>query len=158
MKKWFAFYGCLLAVLLAFGCSTSIFDGIIGNDDDVDNGDTSIQLVWDKGGVNGSGAEEVTAINNPSWSHSGINYSVNTSMWPSNGENLNGYACFFIIRDNEAHGGKFEWIRSNTNYRDWKNLRDGYGGHRVPNSGEQVAFCVLSLDRQERSSVIFWTW
>ena len=70
-------------------------------------------------------------------------------------------ACLFVMdEDGRWIGGKFEWISSSRDTREFTNIHDGYNGwslRDVPNPTE-VAFVVFRKDGKKRSNILAATW
>ena len=107
-----------------------------------------------------------------SWSTRGIRYTCE-APWPKSGEKgTASYSCFFIRRGGASrrlpdggeggqawHGGKFDWARTGRGQtREWRNVFDGYRGHKAPRKGDRVGFCLLKLDGRERTDLATWVW
>jgi len=122
-----------------------------------------ITLKWSKGGVNGSNAkyDEVAVLRDVKWSTSKITYSVDILHWPLTGEKDTRSICCLFIKDADGiyQGGKWDWARSGKNQtRDFHNIQTGYGGHRMPIAGDEVAFCLITKDAKKMSSIATWIW
>lgn len=85
----------------------------------------------------------------------------NLGAWGIPYEVPDGIACLFVkTSDGEWVGGKFEWISSSRETREFTNIREGYNGwnlRNVPNPCE-VAFLVFRKDGKRRSNVISGLW
>ena len=64
-------------------------------------------------------------------------------------------ACLFVRVGGAWRGGKFDWISTSRNSRDFKNIREGYNGWRgdAIERAEAFAFVIISKDGRKRSNV-----
>ena len=121
-------------------------------------------LNWTFGGVNASGAKQSgVVISGLSCSRSGLSfrYVKNLSAWGRSNSQAADLACLFVQRsDGRWVGGKFDWISSSRQSRDFANVYGGYDGWTlagVPNPCP-VAFVIVSTDGRRRSNVLVGTW
>ncbi len=121
-------------------------------------------LHWEYGGVDGSGA----ALDSPRISSLSSNsemfsfkYVVDLSGWGLSHTDAGALACLFVKEtDGVWRGGKFDWISSSRNTREFKHLIEGYNGwtlSRTPNPCE-IAFVIVDRNLSKRSNVIKGTW
>lgn len=92
----------------------------------------------------------------------GFKYISDLSGWGySYGDYSGALACLFVCdNDGKWVGGKFDWISSSRNTRDFNNVYSGYNGwslSNVPNPCP-VAFVIVSKDGKKRSNVITAIW
>ena len=108
-------------------------------------------------GPNGGRAAVTESLENLKIDSHKISYTLSkgTEGWqPHNAaqKNCNQYACFFVLRDGLFQGGKFDWSTYSRKTRELKNIRGGYTGGIVPNSGETVWFCFMDLNGKNRTN------
>lgn len=119
------------------------------------------QLNWSCGGTNGSGALLSTVrisnlvVNKPK--SLTINWDVGMADWGYSTTSADGIACLFCKVNGKWLGGKFEWISTSRQYRDLKNIREGYAQWKASylNTSE-FAFVVLNKSATKRSNVIYF--
>ncbi len=65
-------------------------------------------------------------------------------------------ACFFVRIDGKWQGGKFDWISTSRLSRDFKNVREGYGGwdKNAVLKASEYAFVIVSADGKKRTNII----
>lgn len=118
-------------------------------------------LNWSWGGFNGKAAKPVDGCEIGS-----LKVSENlTYKWVRGGcEKLGAtsrddydhtLACFFVRIGGKWQGGKIDWISTSRTSRDFKNVRDGYGGWRKDaiEAADAYAFVICSKDGKRRSNV-----
>lgn len=119
-------------------------------------------LEWAWGGFNGKNAKPVEGVEIGSLkvTADGMSY-----KWVKGGcEQLGAasrddydhtLACFFVRIGGKWQGGKIDWISTSRTSRDFKNVRDGYGGWRKDaiEAAEAFAFVICSKDGKRRSNV-----
>ena len=68
-------------------------------------------------------------------------------------------ACFFVRIGGKWQGGKWEWISTSRTTRDFKNVREGYGGWRKDaiEVADAYAFVICSSDGKRRSNVALFS-
>lgn len=68
-------------------------------------------------------------------------------------------ACLFVRIGGKWQGGKWEWISTSRTTRDFKNVRDGYGGWRKDaiEAAEAYAFVIVSDDGKRRTNVALFS-
>ena len=68
-------------------------------------------------------------------------------------------ACLFVRIGGKWQGGKWEWISTSRTTRDFKNVRDGYGGWRKDaiEVAEAFAFVICSSDGKKRTNVALFS-
>ena len=68
-------------------------------------------------------------------------------------------ACLFVRVGGKWQGGKFDWISTSRLSRDFKNVKDGYGGWRKDaiEAAEAYAFVICSKDGKRRSNVALFS-
>lgn len=59
--------------------------------------------------------------------------------------------------ESKFSGGKFDWISQSRKTRDFKNIKDGYGGwpKNAIDTAKEVAFCIVSSNGKKRTNWIF---
>lgn len=67
--------------------------------------------------------------------------------------------ALFCKLDGKWQGGKFDWISTSRLSRDFKNVKDGYGGWRKDaiEAAEAFAFVICSKDGKRRSNVALFS-
>jgi len=88
-------------------------------------------------------------------------YVSDLSTWGYPPMECGGVACLFV-RNNRGRwvGGKFDWISSSRQSRDFNNIYGNYNGWTladVPNPCP-VAFVIVSTDGRRRSNVLVGSW
>lgn len=65
-------------------------------------------------------------------------------------------ACAFYWDGSRWVGGKFDWVSTSRTYRDFENIRTGYGGWDAVAffRATKHAFCIVSVDGKKRSNLI----
>ena len=89
------------------------------------------------------------------WSWGGFNGKNATSR-----EDADHTICaLFCKLDGKWQGGKFDWISTSRLSRDFKNVKDGYGGWRKDaiEAAEAFAFVICSKDGKRRSNVALFS-
>lgn len=123
----------------------------------------ALQLDFRYGGFKGGGAKEVPGCRIGSFRMSldGMSY-----RWLSGGCEALGatsredydhtVACAFFWDGNKWVGGKFDWVSTSRTYRDFENIRTGYGGWDAVSffRATKHAFCIVSADGKKRSNLI----
>ncbi|NLB69045.1 MAG: hypothetical protein GX804_05110 [Lentisphaerae bacterium] len=119
---------------------------------------------WNFGGVKGGGAsQQGVQISGLSLSPGGLSFKYNTNLsaWGMSHGQIGALACLFVQNSSgQWVGGKFDWISSSRNTRDFHNVYSGYNGWSlagVPNPCN-AAFVIISPDGKKRSNVITGTW
>ena len=88
-------------------------------------------------------------------------YVRDLSAWGYSSTALGGVTCLFVQNEKgQWVGGKFDWISSSRQSRDFANIYGGYDGWTlagVPNPCP-VAFVIVSPDGRQRSNVLTGTW
>ena len=116
--------------------------------------------VWYK--VDGKKAQVTGDLSDLTFDGKNIYYSISkdTESWtPSSGEkNCNQYSCFFVKRNGQYMGGKFDWSTYSRKWRPVENIRSGYTGGIKPVPGETVWFCFTDLNGTKRTDCesIIW--
>lgn len=120
-------------------------------------------LDWCWGGFKGASATPAdgVAISSLRVTASGLSY-----RWAAGGcerlgaESREDYshtlACLFCRIGGVWRGGKFDWISTSRTTRDFKNVRDGYGGWR-PDAievADAYAFVIVSRDGKRRTNIV----
>ena len=93
--------------------------------------------------------------------NSGTSVQYPLTGWASNGDSCNGFICFgHKAADGSFTGGKFDWLPERETAYHWgfKHIVDGYKGHTVPVSGEDCGVWILSIDKTERSNIVWFKW
>ena len=120
---------------------------------------------WVYGGFHGDKAEpREVVIAGAKFKSDGMSFKwiQDLSQWGIAHEDFSqAIACLFVMNKNgEWVGGKFDWISSSRNTRDFKNIYSGYNDWSlmdVPNPCP-AAFVVVSKDGRKRSNVIGGMW
>lgn len=126
-------------------------------------GADSLALDFRYGGFKGGGAKEDSRCRIGSFRMSldGMSY-----KWVSGGCEALGatsredydhtVACAFYWDGNKWVGGKFDWVSTSRTYRDFENIRTGYGGWDAVAffRATKHAFCIVSADGKKRSNLI----
>lgn len=122
------------------------------NDIDLSNAD------WKK--INGRSAKTTETLKTLGMIGDDFVYSFSDGVrdWLPMSNGCNQYACFFIKRGETYIGGKFEWARPSSTTRNIKNIVSGYTDGIIPNSGETVWFCLISLDCTRRTNCLSVKW
>ena len=147
----------------ATGSATGYFDtlSLTNSLDEVPYED----LHWTFGGFHAStnAPHSSVTITNLSCNAEGLRFkwTQDLSAWGLAREDADAVACLFVMdEDGRWIGGKFEWISSSRDTRQFKNIRDGYNGwslRDIPNPTE-VAFVIFRKDGKKRSNIIAATW
>ena len=90
-----------------------------------------------------------------------FNYDSDLSAWGLAHDDAGALACLFVLdNDGEWVGGKFDWISSSRNTRDFENIHTGYEGWDLSNVPKftVAAFVIVSRDGKKRSNVITSMW
>lgn len=168
-----------VTIIPASGASGSVgisFTGTVSEPLDIgtDAGDISPEfadavafedLHWDYGGFHPAtncvrSAVEISGLN-MARDGLGFSYVQDLSSWGLDHGDAGALACLFVLNDeNRWVGGKFDWISSSRNKRDFKNVYSGYAGWSlfdVPNPC-LAAFLIVSADGRHRSNVISSIW
>lgn len=120
---------------------------------------------WDFGGFHPATncVREVVEIADLRMKRDGLSfkYVKDLSAWGLGYGDAEALACLFVL-DNYGNwvGGKFDWISSSRDTRDFDNVYGGYGGwslRNVPNPCT-AAFVIVSADGKKRSNVISAIW
>lgn len=123
-------------------------------------------LEWAWGGFNGSKAKLVDGaeIGSLKVTADGMSY-----KWVAGGcEQLGALsrtdadhtlACLFVRVGGKWQGGKWEWISTSRTTRDFKNVREGYGGWDASALGKATAFAfvIVSDDGKRRTNVALFS-
>jgi hypothetical protein len=120
---------------------------------------------WVYGGFHGEKAQpREVAISSLKMKPDGLSFKwvQDLSQWGiANEDYTQAVACLFVMNKNgEWVGGKFDWISSSRNTRDFKNVYSGYNDWNlmdVPNPCP-AAFVIVSKDGGKRSNVIGGMW
>ena len=78
--------------------------------------------------------------------------------WKDGSKTLNSYACFFVKRNGQWAGGKFDGCSEDRNWRDIKNIVKGYTGGIRPKAGEEVRICLINQSASERTNAPGVAW
>lgn len=74
-------------------------------------------------------------------------------------DGLDAFACLFYREGGKIRGGKFDWFRTGGQpEKTLKNVRDGYGGHRMPAPGTDTWMLIVSIDGKQRTNTKKVTW
>ena len=130
-----------------------------GNSGQVEDIDLS-KAVWH--GPDGSKAKVTESLSGVSIKGDTLYYTLSkgTEGWePHSGEKkCNQYSCFFVNRNGQYQGGKFDWSTYSRKTRPLENIKTGYTGGIVPKAGEIVWFCFMDLNGRKRTNAIGVTW
>lgn len=126
---------------------------------------TYADLAWDYGGFNGAKADgSEVIIGGLEMKKDGLSfdYATDLSSWGLENSDASGaLACLFVLdNDGKWVGGKFDWISSSRETRDFKNVYSGYEGWDLSNvpKSTTAAFVIVSKDGRKRSNVITARW
>ena len=81
--------------------------------------------------------------------------------WKPHDSVCDGFSCLVYNIDGKWFGGKYDWkrISATTSYaRDFKNIINGYKGHKIPPDGSLCGAFLMNEDGTERTSCGFFTW
>lgn len=115
--------------------------------------------VW--GGDPGNGSGPV--IGNLKMGKDGLSFTYENGLagWGLEKDDASALACLFV-KDNDGNwvGGKFDWISTSRQTRDFKNIYSGYNGWDLSNVPKTttVAFVIVSKNGKWRSNVITALW
>lgn len=118
-------------------------------------------LVWQQS-INGSGASVTKHLRDVTIDGQGMAFDLDDlDDWPATGPAISdgpgrGVMCAAVFRNGRWTGGKFDHLRHDTDYRDFKNLC-GYLSV-CPQSGDPVRFFALSYDGQQASNFTEVIW
>lgn len=122
------------------------------------------ELVWDKGGIDGSKAQLTAAIvGNLKMDSKGLSYKWvenDLGVWGLAKTDASARTCVFYKKDGKWHGGFYEWISTSRTTREWSNIKGKYKGWNwadIPN-GSEAAFVIISKDGKKRTNVLKGTW
>jgi len=74
-------------------------------------------------------------------------------------DGLDAFACLFYREGERIRGGKFDWFRKGgQGEKTLGNVRDGYGGHRMPANGTDCWMLIVSIDGTQRTNTKKVTW
>ncbi|MBR1608334.1 MAG: hypothetical protein IJ678_01825 [Kiritimatiellae bacterium] len=122
-------------------------------------------LQWKYGGFKPAtnAVRSTVTISMPRFSGDGMrfNWVRDLGAWGIPYEVPDALACLFVKNEEgEWIGGKFEWISSSRDAREFKNVRSGYNGWNlrgVPNPCA-AAFVVFRKDGRRRSNIVVGLW
>lgn len=120
---------------------------------------------WDFGGFHPATncVREVVEIADLDMRRDGLSfkYVEDLSAWGLGYGEAEALACLFVL-DNDGIwvGGKFDWISTSRQSRDFENIYSGYNGWDLSNVPKTTtaAFVIVSKDGKKRSNVITATW
>ncbi len=104
-------------------------------------------------------ARVTKTLSNVSVSSRGVSFRMSDiSNWPNQGDrgDLYGIMCLAVVRDGVWTGGKFDHVRRDTTFRDFKNV-GSYLPVR-PVSGEPVRFWIANYTATEASNYVETRW
>jgi hypothetical protein len=110
-------------------------------------------------GPKGTTARITKEISDLKVSANGVSYKQqDVSDWSSSvnakdGTLLHGVSCMVVFRDGKWQGGKFDWVRSNTSFRDFHNVKENYM-KITPRSGEPFRFFIMNREGTEASNFL----
>ena len=128
--------------------------------------DISYELLhWKYGGFRAStnAVRSIVTVSGLRFSRDGmrLNWVRDLGAWGIPYEEPDALACLFVKTESgEWVGGKFDWISSSRDTRDFKNIYGGYEGWNlrgVPNPCE-AAFVVFRKDGRRRSNIAVGLW
>jgi hypothetical protein len=126
------------------------------SDDDIDLS----RAKWH--GPNGAGARATARLDGLSFDGKIFTYKQSGTggwkKWKDGSKTLNSYACFFVKRNGQWAGGKFDGCSTDRNWRDIKNIVNGYTGGIRPKAGEEVRFCLINQSASERTNAPGVVW
>lgn len=141
-------------VTLPDGTTTNVIDDVFFG-----------ELNWDYGGFNGSKAEMGDVlISSLKMKRDGLSfkYIQDLSSWGMAHTDYSGALACLFVQDNDGKwvGGKFDWISSSRNKRDFANVYSGYHGWNLSNvpNPTTAAFVIVSKNGKRRSNVISALW
>ena len=123
----------------------------------------NLKISWCYGGFDGSHAEEDKRVQisnfNMNSSNMTIQWTSGMSAWGYQHSDPKGIACAFFYdeKSDTWFGGKFEFISTSRNYREWSNIKDKYKGWDYGKfiNAKKHAFCVVSGDGKKRTNFLF---
>ena len=116
--------------------------------------------VW--GGDPGNGSGPV--IGNLRIGKEGLSFDYENGLsgWGLDYDDYSGALACLFVKDNDGNwiGGKFDWISTSRQTRDFKNIYSGYNGWNLANVPKTTtaAFVIVSKDGKWRSNVITALW
>lgn len=119
------------------------------------------KLNWVYGGEDGSSAK-LTDVRISNLILHGTNsmtmhWDVGMDSWGYARTEPSGMACLFCKVDNQWVGGKFEWISTSRNNREFTNIKKRYVGWQPSClNATEFAFVVITADRKKRSNVTYF--
>lgn len=141
-------------IMLPDGTGTNVIDDVFFG-----------ELQWVFGRFNGADAvKDGVIIGSLEMDGKGLKfqYVSDLSCWGMGHTDYSGaLACLFVCdNDNNWVGGKFDWISSSRQKRDFANIYSGYRGWTLSNTPNpcMAAFVIVSSDGKRRSNVITATW
>lgn len=164
MKKTFRYLTFCLIVVTFCGCTT--IKKLVPGEDKIKSPDevNFAELVWDKGGENGSKAVLTEAlIKDFKLDSNKLSYNwvdKNMSIWGYAYTQADGRTCVFYKKNGKWHGGFFEWISSSRKTRDFKNIKTKYKGwdwNDIPN-GSDAVLVIISRDGKKRTNTLKGKW
>ena len=121
----------------------------------------SVDIDWRFGGFDGSRAVEdpATQIEFLHTTQDGMSYQWASSSlrpWGLDDNDAGAIAAAFYWDGSRWVGGKFDWISTSRTTRDFKNIKDGYGGWdwAAFSGARRRAFCIVSKDGRKRTNII----
>jgi len=131
-------------------------------EDEVSSNDIDLsKAIWH--GVNGAGAKVSETMSSINYIDDKIHYVISpgTADWrPINAQekDCNQYGCYFVHRNGQYMGGKFEWSTYSRKFRTDHNIRSGKAGGIKPFKGETVWICFTDLNGKNRTNALHITW
>jgi hypothetical protein len=113
-------------------------------------------------GPNGAGARVTARLDGLNFDGKNFTYKQSGTSgwkkWKDGSKTLNSYACFFVKRNGQWAGGKFDGCSEDRNWRDIKNIIKGYTGGIRPKAGEEVRICLINQSGSERTNApgVIW--
>ena len=113
-------------------------------------------------GFNGAAAVATETLSNLTINAKEIRFTLSDGcrLWePHEGaKQTNQKACFFVVRDGRAIGGRFDDSGYPRVTRELKNIRGGYTGGIIPKTGEVVWFCFTDVKGTRRTNCASAVW
>lgn len=118
-------------------------------------------LEWRFGGFDGSNAREDTSpaglrVLSAKLENTGMRFEYSGGMWGYDYAHHDARMCLFVPSGKKWVGGFWEWGSLKRNYRDFKNIRQGFKGWdpSLVASARELAFVVTDKTGSRRSNVV----
>lgn len=122
-------------------------------------------LVWSCGGFDGGRAAlDVPRIRDLRVHNGGCRYrwEVGLESWgAAKTDYSKALACGFVqLADGSWRGGKFDWVSTSREARDFKNIHEGYRGWTLEGVPKRTCFALVMVapDGRKRSNVVAADW